>query len=63
MKSDNSCFLGTMTEATSSTTTNMVVSSTPTELDLAFIIDATSSMTSYIRSAQEVCMITDDEYE
>jgi hypothetical protein len=31
-------------------------SSTPTELDLAFIIDATSSMSPYIKSAQQVCV-------
>ncbi|CAF0781928.1 unnamed protein product [Rotaria sp. Silwood1] len=42
-----------MAETSSSTTTDMTTTSMPTELDLAFIIDATSSMSSYIRSAQE----------
>lgn len=32
-------------------------SSTPNELDLAFIIDATGSMGSYIKSAQDVCVV------
>jgi len=32
----------------------MTASSTPTELDLAFIIDSTGSMGAYIKSAQEV---------
>jgi hypothetical protein len=32
----------------------MTASSTPTELDLAFIIDATGSVGAYIKSAQEV---------
>jgi len=36
--------------------TDVATSSVPSELDLAFIIDATSSMSSYIASAQEVCM-------
>jgi len=36
--------------------TDVATSSVPSELDLAFIIDATSSMSSYITSAQEVCM-------
>lgn len=42
-----------MTEATTTTTTEPE-SDTPSELDLAFIIDATGSMGSYIKSAQEV---------
>ncbi|CAF5220101.1 unnamed protein product, partial [Rotaria magnacalcarata] len=39
-----------MAEASSTITT---ASNLPTELDLAFIIDATGSMGSYIKSAQE----------
>jgi hypothetical protein len=42
-----------MTTASSSTTNDVATS---TELDVAFIIDATGSMGSYIQSAQEVCM-------
>ncbi|CAF0745038.1 unnamed protein product [Rotaria sordida] len=42
-----------MTNASSSTTIDVVTSDMPTELDLAFIIDATSSMGSYISSAKE----------
>jgi hypothetical protein len=45
------------TNASSSTTNDVATSSTPTELDLAFIIDATSSMSPYIQSAQEVCIL------
>lgn len=36
----------------------MATSSTPSELDLAFIIDATGSMGSYIAAAQTVCSDT-----
>lgn len=35
-------------------TTDTATASTPSELDLAFVIDATSSMSPYIESAQEV---------
>jgi hypothetical protein len=44
-----------MTDTASSTTNDLTTSSTPAEVDLAFIIDATSSMSSYIKSAQDVC--------
>jgi hypothetical protein len=44
-------------------TTDTATSSTPGELDLAFIIDATSSMSSYIKSAQEVCILIYETYE
>lgn len=37
-------------------TTDVTTSTMPPELDLAFIIDATSSMSSYIKSAQDVCI-------
>lgn len=36
-------------------TTDTATANIPSELDLAFMIDATSSMSSYIHSAQEVC--------
>jgi hypothetical protein len=45
------------TDVSSSTTDGVATSSTPSELDLAFIIDATSSMSPYIRSAQNVCIL------
>ena len=44
------------------TTNDVAISSTPPELDLAFIIDATSSMSSYIKSAQDVCTFIDKNY-
>jgi len=45
------------TNASSSTTNGVATSDTPIELDLAFIIDATSSMSPYIKSAQQVCIL------
>jgi len=45
------------TNASSSTTNGVVNSDIPNELDLAFIIDATSSMSPYIKSAQQVCIL------
>ncbi|CAF0921793.1 unnamed protein product [Adineta steineri] len=42
-----------MSNISTTTTNNVTTSDMPTELDLAFIIDATSSMSGYIKSAQE----------
>ncbi|UJR37663.1 hypothetical protein I4U23_030359 [Adineta vaga] len=42
-----------MTNTTTTTSNDIPASDEPTELDLAFIIDATGSMGSYIKSAQE----------
>lgn len=53
---ENNLYLEIMTNVPSSTTNDAVISGAPTELDLAFIIDATSSMSGYITSAQEVCI-------
>lgn len=49
-----------MADVSLSTTTNAATSSTSTELDLAFIIDATPSMTDYIQSAEKVHAVIDD---
>ena len=51
-----------MTNTASSTTTDAITSNMPTELDLAFIIDATSSMGSYIQSAKDVCIFIEKKY-
>lgn len=49
-----------MTDTNATTTNDTTVSDEPTELDLAFIIDATGSMGSYIKSAQDVCRRIDE---
>ena len=51
------------TNVSSSTTNDVATSDTPTELDLAFIIDATSSMSPYIKSAQQVCILIYENYQ
>ena len=55
MSNENNLCLEIMTDTSATTTNDTTVSDESTELDLAFIIDATGSMGSYIKSAQDVC--------